>query len=131
MTQALFPRNDQLGLVTDLYELTMAAGYFAHGLAGQTATFELWVRRLPASRNYLIAAGLEQAVDYLLHLGYAAEQIDYLRGHPTFARVPAAWFDHLKGLRFAGDVWAVPEGTAVFAGEPLLRVTAPLELAQI
>jgi len=129
--QSLFPRDDRLGLLTDLYELTMAAGYHAHGLDRRRATFELWVRRLPACRNYLIAAGLEQAVNYLLNLSFSSEQITYLREHPAFRSVPSDWFDRLAQFRFEGDVWAVPEGTAVFAGEPLLRVTAALDQAQV
>jgi nicotinate phosphoribosyltransferase len=131
MMHALFPDEQHLGLLTDLYELTMAAGYHVHGLADQRATFELWARRLPACRNYLIAAGLEQVVDYLQHLSFAREQIDYLRQQMVFRDVPASWFDTLSRLRFEGDVWAVPEGSVVFAGEPLLRVTAPLMVAQI
>jgi nicotinate phosphoribosyltransferase len=129
--QSLFPREQDLGLLTDLYELTMAAGYFAHGMAQQQTTFELWMRRLPSCRNYLIAAGLEPAIHYLQHLTFTAEQIDYLRGLTIFEHAPPAWFDALADLRFDGDVWAIPEGTVVFAGEPLLRITAPLMVAQI
>lgn len=131
MTQSLFPDNGHLGLLTDLYELTMAAGYFVHGLADQRVSFELWMRRLPGCRNYLVAAGLEQAVDYLQHLSFAPEQIDYLRHHRAFAEVPAGWFARLAKLRFDGDIWAVPEGTVVFANEPLLRITGPLMESQI
>lgn len=131
MTQSLFPDDRHLGLLTDIYELTMAAGYHVYGLADQRATFELWIRRLPNCRNYLVAAGLEQAVHYLQHLIFAPEQIDYLRQHPAFAHVPASWFARLAAFHFDGDVWAVPEGTVVFAGEPLLRVTGPLMAAQI
>ena len=129
--QSLFPNERQLGLLTDLYELTMAAGYFAQGMAQQRATFELWMRRLPTCRNYLVAAGLEQALVYLQRLSFSKEQIDYLRGLSRFRHAPAAWFDELARLRFDGDVWAIPEGTVVFAGEPLLRITAPLMAAQI
>ncbi len=128
---SLFPDPEHLGLLTDLYELTMAAGYFAHGMADQRVTFELWVRHLPESRNYLVCAGLEQAVHYLQHLHFSSEEIDYLRGHPVFQRVPAAWFKSLADLRFTGDLWAVSEGTVVFGEEPLLRVTGPLMEAQI
>jgi len=131
MSQSLFPDDNHLGLLTDLYELTMAAGYFVHGLAEQRATFELWIRRLPERRNYLIAAGLEQAVHYLQNLSFAPEQVEYLRSQSMFANVPAAWFERLRSLRFDGDLWAMPEGTVAFAGEPLLRVTAPLMVAQI
>src|SRR5277367_5166700 len=103
MTNSLFPDSQHLGLLTDLYELTMAAGYHVHGLAEQRATFELWVRRLPACRNYLVAAGMEQVVHYLRHLSFAPEQIDYLRHHPVFREVPASWFEALARLRFEGD----------------------------
>jgi nicotinate phosphoribosyltransferase len=131
MTQSLFPTDGHLGLLTDLYELTMAAGYHVHGLSEQRATFELWVRRLPECRNYLVGAGLEQAVHYLQHLRFAPEQIDYLRKHPVFRDVPGDWFNRLAGFRFQGDLWAIPEGTVVFAGEPLLRVSGPFMEAQI
>ena len=119
------------GLVTDLYELTMAAGYLQAGKAGETATFELFVRHLPPNRNYLVAAGLAQAVDYLLHLRFKKEEIDYLRGLSQFERAPKEFFDHLRRLRFTGDLYAVAEGTPVFAGEPLLTLSAPLIEAQV
>src|SRR5262249_23728279 len=131
MTQSLFPDDRHGGLLTDLYELTMAAGYHVHGLADQRVTFELWVRRLPQCRNYLVAAGLEQSIHYLQNLSFAPEQIDYLRGLPAFQKVSVDWFKRLADLHFEGDVWAIPEGTVVFAGEPLLRVTGPLMIAQI
>jgi nicotinate phosphoribosyltransferase len=131
MSIALNPEDRHLGLVTDLYELTMAAGYYMYGMADQRATFELWVRRLPSCRNYLVAAGLEQAVHYLRHLSFAPEQITYLREHPAFRHVPNDWFERLASLRLECDLWAIPEGTVVFAGEPLLRVTGPLMQAQL
>jgi nicotinate phosphoribosyltransferase len=129
--QSLFPDDQHPGFLTDLYELTMAAGYYVHGLADQRATFELWVRHLPENRNYLIAAGLEQAVHYLQHIRFAPEQVEYLRSHPAFRHVPADWFERLRNLKFEGDLWAIPEGTVVFADEPLLRVTGPLMVAQL
>lgn len=131
MTHSLFPDDRQLGLLTDLYELTMAAGYHVHGLAEQRVTFELCIRRLPACRNYLVAAGLEQVVHYLQHLRFSPEQIGYLRGHPAFADVSESWFESLVSFRFAGDLWALPEGTVVFGNEPILRVTGPLAAGQI
>jgi nicotinate phosphoribosyltransferase len=131
MSQSLNPDDRYLGLVTDLYELTMAAGYHVYGMADERATFELWVRRLPSCRNYLVAAGLEQAIHYLQHLSFAPEQIAYLREHPTFQHVPNDWFVRLAHFRFECDVWAIPEGTVVFAEEPLLRVSGPLMQAQI
>lgn len=118
-------------LNTDLYELTMAAGFFAAGKAQDTATFELSVRRLPQNRNFLIAAGLEQAVQYLSEFRFEREEIEYLRSLGQFGGVPAEFFSYLADLRFRGDVFAMPEGTPVFAGEPLLIVRAPLIQAQI
>src|SRR3954447_22579473 len=119
------------GLATDLYELTMAAGYWSAGMM-EEATFELFVRRLPSSRGYLLVAGLEQALDYLEAVSFAAEDRAWLKGQPQFSRIDARFFDDYLGrFRFTGDVWAVPEGTAIFANEPIVRVTAPLPEAQI
>ena len=119
------------GLLTDLYELTMSAGYFGAGMRDQVAVFELSVRRLPAHRDFLVAAGLAQAVEYLLGLNFPAVEIEYLRGLPQFARARPEFFDALSALRFTGDLFAVPEGTPVFAGEPVLVVRAPVMEAQI
>jgi len=118
-------------LLTDLYELTMAAGYFQCGKAGEIATFELAVRKLPEHRNFILAAGLPQAVDYLLNLRFAAEEIDYLRGLPQFSNASPEFFDYLRDFRFTGDLFAVPEGTPIFAGEPILTLRAPIIEAQI
>src|SRR5215813_9040134 len=118
------------GLTTDLYELTMAAAYFENGLH-QPALFDLFIRRLPKHRSYLITAGLDQILDYLSELRFTPEQIDYLRKHPVFKRVSDAFFDYLTGFRFTGDIWAMPEGTAAFGMEPLLRVKGPIIEAQV
>ena len=115
-------------LVTDLYELTMAAAYHAEGLADATATFELWVRRLPPQRRFLLAAGLDDALRYLEGWSFDDASLDYLRSLDKFSD---GFLDHLAGLRFEGAVWAVPEGNPVFDGEPLLRITAPLAQAQL
>ncbi len=120
-----------LGLLTDLYQLTMAAGYFEARRTEDRATFELFVRNLPRQRNFIVAAGLAQAVEYLQDLRFTAEEIDYLRGLPQFQRASPAFFEMLAGLRFTGDVFAVAEGTPMFAGEPLLTVRAPLIEAQL
>ncbi len=117
-------------LATDLYELTMAAGYWAEGRQ-EEAAFELFVRHLPRDRNYLLAAGLEDVVAYLENFHFTAEEIAYLRGLPVFASIPSGFFDFLAALRFTGDLWAIPEGTPVFAEEPLLTVVAPILQAQI
>lgn len=118
------------GLLTDLYELTMAAGYFQTGFDAR-ATFELFVRHLPRERNYLVAAGLEQALDFLQEVRFAESEIEYLRRQPVFRHVRPEFFDYLERFRFSGDVWAAPEGSIVFANEPILRVTAPIIEAQL
>src|SRR5258707_4771829 len=118
------------GLLTDLYELTMAAGYLETGFNAR-ATFELFVRSLPPRRNYLVAAGLDQALDFLENMQFSNEEIAYLRKQPVFARIDGGFFEYLAKFRFSGDVWAMPEGTVVFPGEPILRVTGPVVEAQI
>lgn len=117
-------------LLTDLYELTMAAAYFENDLRA-TATFELYVRSLPQERSFLLAAGLQQALEYLEHISFQPSELDYLRKLPVFTHVSDRFFDYLRQLRFTGEVWAIPEGTPVFGEEPLLRVTAPIIEAQI
>ncbi len=118
------------GLLTDLYELTMAAGYVETGFEARAA-FELFVRTFPPRRNYLVAAGLEQALEFLEKVRFSAEEIAYLRQHPTFLHLGRRFFDYLAQFRFTGEVWAMPEGTVFFPGEPLLRVTGPIAEAQI
>ena len=118
-------------LLTDLYELTMAAGYFESGKAAQLATFELSVRRLPAHRNYVIAAGLPQVVDYLTDLSFTDDEIAYLRSLPQLAGASKGFFEYLRAFRFTGDLFGVPEGTILFEGEPLLMIRAPIIEAQI
>ena len=119
------------GLLTDLYQLTMAAGYFEAGKSAETGTFELFFRHLPRYRNYMLAAGLEQVVDYLLNLQFTDEEIRYLQSLPQFRRVSNRFFETLRRLRFTGDLFAMAEGTPIFAGEPFLTVRAPLMEAQI
>src|SRR5690348_9704627 len=119
------------GLLTDLYQLTMAAGYFEAGKAHEIATFELFFRHLPRYRNYVLAAGLEQVVEYLSNLHFTDEEIRYLKSLPQFQRVAPEFFDALRGLRFTGDLFGIREGTPIFAREPFLTVRAPLMEAQI
>ncbi|MFN0172365.1 MAG: nicotinate phosphoribosyltransferase [Bryobacteraceae bacterium] len=119
------------GLLTDLYELTMSAGFWETGKWDEAAVFEMSVRRLPRNRNYVLAAGLEQAVEYLLRLEFGDAEIVYLRGLPQFSRVSPGFFDALRAFRFRGDVDAVEEGTTLFAGEPVMRVRATLPQGQI
>jgi nicotinate phosphoribosyltransferase len=117
-------------LLVDLYELTMAAGYYEHGI-DCLATFELFVRAMPPERGYLVAAGLDSALGYLENLRFKEEDVAFLRSLSAFRTVSDGFFDYLRGFRFTGDVWAMEEGTLVFAGEPILRVTAPVAQAQI
>jgi nicotinate phosphoribosyltransferase len=124
------PNPKYSGLLTDLYELTMAAGYLETGFNAR-ATFELFVRSLPPRRNYLVAAGLDQALDFLENVRFSEEEIAYLRKQAVFAHIGGEFFEYLAQFHFSGDVWAMPEGTVVFPGEPILRVTAPIVEAQI
>jgi nicotinate phosphoribosyltransferase len=117
-------------LLTDLYELTMAAAYFESEV-NPLASFELFVRTLPPERSFLVAAGLDQCLQYLEDFRFSAADVAFVREQQMFRGVGGAFFDYLRRLRFTGDVWAVPEGTPIFAGEPLLRVTAPMIEAQI
>jgi len=124
------PISPHSGLLTDLYELTMAAGYLEAGFEGR-ATFELFVRSLPSRRNFLVAAGIDQCLEYLERIQFSNEEIRYLRGHPAFGNIGDGFFDFLASFRFSGNVWAMPEGTLCFPDEPLLRITAPIAEAQI
>ncbi|HET9177953.1 MAG TPA: nicotinate phosphoribosyltransferase [Terriglobia bacterium] len=123
----IFPTR---ALLVDLYELTMAAGYFEHAMDFQ-ATFELFVRSLPAERSFLVAAGVDDALDYLESLRFSDDDIAYLRGLALFRALPEDFFEYLRTFRFEGDVAGVPEGTVVFAEEPILQLTAPVAAAQI
>lgn len=119
-------------LHTDLYQLTMAAGYFHRGLRDTRATCEMFVRRLPAERRYLVACGIDAALEYVTSLRFTEEQIAYLRTVPTLAEAMTDSFaDYLRDFRFRGDVWTVAEGTVMFAGEPFVRVEANIIEAQI
>jgi nicotinate phosphoribosyltransferase len=113
-------------LLTDLYQLNMIQAYLDHGET-KTAVFEFFVRTLPARRGFLVAAGLEQALDYLENLRFSEAEIEWLRSTGRFGK---NLLDYLTDFRFSGDVHAMPEGTVFFAGEPILRVTAPLPQAQ-
>ena len=115
-------------LFTDLYELTMMAGYHAAGRADDEATFDLYFRHAPAGVDLVVACGLAPALDYLENLRFTPEDLAYLR---ELALFDDSFLDFLRDLRFTGDVWAVPEGTPVFGDEPMLRVTAALAQAQL
>jgi nicotinate phosphoribosyltransferase len=114
-------------LLTDLYELKMLQAYFEEGME-ESATFDLFVRRLPQSRNYLLACGLEDVLHYLEHLHFGPDALACLERTGQFS---SRFLDRLGRLRFRGDVFAVPEGTVVFGNEPILEIVAPLPEAQL
>ena len=114
-------------LLTDLYELNMAASYLRRGME-QEATFSLFVRTLPPNRGFLVAAGLEPCLDFLEGFGFPEGDLDYLGRELGF---DDDVLDAFGALRFRGEVWAVPEGRVVHAGEPLLEITAPIAVAQL
>jgi nicotinate phosphoribosyltransferase len=119
--------HDNAALLTDLYELTMADSYFRRGM-NRECTFDLFVRELPERRNFMVACGLEQAIEYLENLSFGDDAIEYLA---TLDRFSDEFLDYLRTLAFSGEVWAAPEGEIMFPKEPLLHVTAPLIEAQI
>ena len=114
-------------LFTDLYELTMAQAYNAEAMAA-TAVFELFFRTLPATRQYVVAVGLDDVLTYLENFQVTGDDIAYLSEQDSFSQNFLQW---LRELRFTGDVWAVPEGTLVFPNEPIVQVIAPIAEAQI
>jgi nicotinate phosphoribosyltransferase len=116
----------QSALLTDLYQINMIQAYLDQGET-KTAVFEFFVRNLPARRGFLVAAGLDQALDYLENLRFSAAEIEWLKSTGRFGQ---NLLDYLAAFRFTGDVHAMPEGTVFFANEPILRVTAPLPQAQ-
>src|SRR5437867_2211796 len=114
-------------LLTDLYELNMAASYLRRGM-DQKATFSLFVRHLPPNRGFLVSAGLEPCLAFLEGFGFDDDDLRYLATEPGYDEET---IERFRSLRFEGDVWAVPEGRIVFADEPLLEVTAPIAVAQL
>jgi len=114
-------------LLTDLYQLTMLQAYRQHGLE-DIAVFEFFIRKLPEQRGFLMAAGLEQVLQYLEELHFTTEELQWLEGTGKFGH---DFLDYLKELRFRGEVHAMAEGTVFFSDEPILRVTAPLPQAQL
>ena len=121
-----FVNETNMGLLTDLYELTMCASYF-EDKRNEAATFDLFIRKLPPQRSYFIFAGLEQVLLYLEKVRFTEEQINYLRKQ----KLNEEFLEYLRTFKFTGEVWAVPEGTVVFPDEPLIRVTAPMIEAQL
>ncbi|MFZ5481035.1 MAG: nicotinate phosphoribosyltransferase [Myxococcota bacterium] len=114
-----------LGLQAEFYQLVLAATYHADGIWGD-ATFDLYARALPEGWGYLVAAGLGPLLDHLEALRFSDADVDALRREPAMAKVQPSFWDALRRFRFHGEVWAAPEGSVVFPGEPIVRVTAPL-----
>lgn len=115
-------------MLCDFYELTMGNGYFEAGLKDKITYFDLFYRTVPDGGGFAIAAGLEQAIDYIRNLHFLEEDIDYLRGRGMFSE---AFLDYLRHFKFTGDVWAMPEGTPVFPREPIMVIRAPAIQAQL
>lgn len=128
-------QGGDIALSTDFYELTMAAAYHYSSSdytnKKKKGIFEMFVRRFPRNRSYLVAAGLEQAIYFLMKLNFNDKQISYLKSLKTFKNIDRNFFEYLKKFKFTGTVWAVPEGTIVFPNEPIIRIEAPIIEAQI
>lgn len=120
--------NQNLTLMTDLYQLTMMQGYYKYNKTNQRVVFDLFYRENPFQAAFAISAGLEQAIEYIRHLSFSREDIEYLR---TLKIFDEDFLQYLETFRFTGDIDAIPEGTVVFPREPLVRVTAPIIEAQL
>ncbi|MDH3599895.1 MAG: nicotinate phosphoribosyltransferase [Candidatus Tectomicrobia bacterium] len=127
MAEATGVRLEDLGLFTDLYQLTMAQSYFEHR-QNRLATFSLFIRKYPPNRTFFVAAGLSTVLDYLEHVQFPSSSLDYLRQTGRFSE---AFLTYLSTWQFRGEVWALPEGTVFFVNEPVLEVTAPIIDAQL
>ena len=110
-----------LTLLCDFYQLTMARGYFHTDFRDRYAYFDVFFRKIPDEGGFAICAGLEQIVDYIKNLYFDESDIDYLRSKGIFDK---EFLDYLKDFRFRGDIWAIPEGTVIFPGEPVITVRA-------
>lgn len=119
--------NRNLTMLTDFYEITMANGYLESGMAEDIAYFDMFFREIPENGGFAILGGIDEVISYLENLKFTDEDITYLRNKNMFSE---AFLDYLKNFKFSCDVWAVPEGTAVFPGEPLITVRGPVVQAQ-
>ena len=128
---SILPELESPALHTDLYEITMSAGYFTAGRANEIAHFELFIRGLAENRNFYLFSGLAAVIELLERWRFDPLDIEYLRSLPELSGLPAGFFKYLTDLRFTGDLYAMPEGTVVFPNEPILRVRAPIIQAQL
>ncbi|MGN0576908.1 MAG: nicotinate phosphoribosyltransferase [Ruminococcus sp.] len=119
--------NRNLTMLVDFYEITMANGFFENGRGLEIAYFDMFFRRVPDNAGYAIMAGVQQLIEYIENLSFTAEDIDYLRSKNMFCE---EFLDYLADFRFECDIWAVPEGTPIFPGEPILTVRGPVIQAQ-
>lgn len=119
--------NTNLTMLTDFYEITMANGYFTNGLKDTIVYFDMFFRRVPDDGGYAVMAGVEQLVDYIKNLSFTDEDLEYLKSTQKFN---SEFLDYLKDFHFACDIWAVPEGTPIFPGEPIVTVRGPVIQAQ-
>lgn len=120
--------NRKLEFVSDFYEFTMSNGYFLNDMSDKIAYFDIFFRKIPDKGGYVIFAGLEQIIEYILNLKFDEEDIDYLKKHNKFSE---EFLNYLRNFEFTGDIWSVPEGTVVFPYEPLITVRAPIIQAQL
>ena len=127
MAQNLSNDHINLTMLTDFYEITMANGYFTNGFKDTIGYFDMFFRKVPDGGGFAIMAGVEQLVNYLSELSFTQEDIDYLRSKHIFRE---EFLDYLKNFKFTCDVWAVPEGTPIFPGEPIVTVRGPVIQAQ-
>ena len=121
-------KNANLSMLCDFYELTMGNGYFVQGMQDRITYFDIFFRSVPDNGGYAIAAGLEQAIEYIQQLHFDEDDIVYLRSRNMFDE---GFLDYLRDFRFTGDIWAVPEGTPIFPREPIMTVRAPAIQAQL
>ena len=121
------PIAKNLSMLTDFYEFTMANGYLKEGIADTIAYFDMFFRNIPGGGGYAVMAGVEQLVDYINNLQFGAQDIDYLRSKGIFCE---EFLEYIKNFRFDCDVWAVPEGSPIFPGEPIVTVRGPVMQAQ-
>lgn len=128
MARSSWTDQTNMSMLIDFYELTMAQGYFDGQFVNQIAYFDLFFRSVPEGGGYGVCAGLDQAIDYLQNIAFSADDIEYLKRKNLFSE---AFLEYLRQFRFACDVWAVPEGTVVFPGEPLIKVRGPIIQAQM
>ena len=120
-------QNLNMTMITDFYEIAMANGYFETGMGDHIAYFDLFFRSIPDEGGFAILAGIEQVVEYLKNLKFTDRDIEYLRGKSIFNE---DFLTYLRNFEFKCDVWAIPEGTPVFPGEPLVTVRGPVMQAQ-